>query len=183
MGVLTDEFCYCIQVQIRYWSYLFRRAGELPLCNFAGKTVELFNLFDVTGLYQSWWSLLLSCRSCKSWGNLFCSLCECTDWTVSNACVLCFCSTKKSATVGWSRVTGDSAHRDPRNCCMRSSANYCCLRLLSNVLVGHRGIHQVASFLPLTSICVVEVVNCFISSRHHVYRLESFLAPHFFGDI
>ena len=39
-----------------------------------------------------------------------------------------FVSDKKSATVGWSRVIGDSAHRDRRNCCMRSSANYCCLR-------------------------------------------------------
>lgn len=27
-----------------------------------GETFELLNIFDITGLHQSWWGLLLSCR-------------------------------------------------------------------------------------------------------------------------
>jgi hypothetical protein len=119
MVILTDEFCYCIQVQIRYWSYLFRRTGELQLCNFSGKNswslIFLISL-DFTNHGGAYYSNADPVRSLKSWVNLFWSLCECTDCAISNAYVLCFCSAKMS---GWSRVIGDSADRDPRNIACR----------------------------------------------------------------
>lgn len=147
---------------------VFRRAGELPLCNFAGRNYWTLNFLISLEFCQSWRSLLLSCRSVRSlktWENLFCSFCEYSGWTVLNACVLYFCSAKKSAPIGWSRVIGNFAHMDPHNCCMRSwSATTAASGCTASLQWAGWAPKNPSGCIPFawSSICVVEVVNVFI---------------------
>jgi hypothetical protein len=87
--------------------------------------------------------------------------------------VLCFCSAKKSATVGWSRVIGDFAHTDPQ-LLLPQVAQQCAAGWAPRNPSG-------CILFARTSICAVEVVNVFLSCFVIMYirRLESLLAPHF----
>ena len=149
MGVLTDEFCCCIQVQIRYWSYLFRRAGELPLCNFAGKNS---------------WTLIffMSLDFINHGGACYChadpvSLGETCFAPFANALtepyqmlVCCVFVALRSLQLlvgqGWLVILHIGIVVTVA--CGRQQITAASGRLLSNVLVGHWGINQVASFLP-----------------------------------